>query len=273
MSYKSILVPIDGSKEADRRLEVAAGLASIFEAHLTGIRVVAPLELPQRLRSNPRAKAILKEEFEKALATAKELVRKFPETARAAGAPRADARIAQAEPLEALASAARSADLLVLSQPHADDIGALGEHFIERILVDSSCPVLLVPAKGEVKEVGRNVLVAWKSAAASARAMADARPLLANAKSITVLAVDEDGDGAASCDEAIAYLERHGLKAKAAVAKADDAGAAILSHAKKAGADLVVMGAFARPRFTEMVLGGATRTVLQDMASCVLMSH
>lgn len=272
MTYKSILVPIDGSEESERRIGVAARLAADFHAHLVALAIVAPLELPQRLRSHPGVNKILKVEFEKALGAARALAKSFPARAREAGAPSAEARLAEADPIEAIQAAARSADLVVVSQPEPDDIGALGTHFLEKIILESGRPVLLVPRKGSVKHVGRRVLVAWKDAAASSRALSDARPLLAKADSITVLAINEDGHKPRA-DEAVEYLARHGLKARGEQVRAEDAGRAIVSQARKMGADLVVMGAFARTRLTEMILGGATRTVLQKMGSCVLMSH
>lgn len=272
MSYKSILVPIDGSPQSERRVAVAANLAAAFQAHLSGISVVAPLELPQRLRSHPGAKAMLKEEFEKSLAHAESVVRAFPELARNAGAASADARVVQGEPVHSLLAASRTADLVVMSQPDADDVGAFGGHVVEATLTAVGRPVLLVPLNHDVHEVGRNILVAWKNADASARALTDARPLLEKADKVTVLAVEEDGTGV-STEEPLAYLQRHGIAAKGMVAKAQDAGAAILTQAAKAGADLVVMGALARHRVAEMILGGATRTVLEKANVCVLMSH
>lgn len=275
MSYKSILVATDGSAENDRCVEVAARLAGEHHGHLTGLAIVPPLELPQRLRSHPGAKAILTAEFEKALVAANALVAAFPERARAAGAHSADAKVVESEAFEGLAAAAHTADLVVLGQPAKDDLGALGAHFVETAVLELGRPVLLVPRKGAVQKVGERILVAWKNAAASARALADARPLLAAAHSIVVLTVSEDGDAGASAEEPLAYLKRHGVKAQltSVAVEADDAGEAILAQAKKMDADLVVMGAFARTRLTEMILGGATNRVLRDMRTCVLMSH
>ena len=272
MSYRSILVHLDATPEAQRRMAVAAQLAARLDAHLAGLLIVAPLELPQRLRSHPGAKAMLAEELKKSLAAAGVLAKSFPARARAAGAASADAKVAEAEPLAALAAAARGADLLVIGQPGPDDIGALGSHFAERVVIESGRPALLVPRELAKDAVGEKVLVAWKDTAASARAVSDALPILSQARAVTVLAVAEDG-ASGSPDEALDYLDRRGVKARAVKSKAADAGAEILAQAKKAGADLIVMGAFARPRFTEMIMGGATRTVLVEMRTCVLMSH
>jgi nucleotide-binding universal stress UspA family protein len=50
-------------------------------------------------------------------------------------------------------------------------------------------------------------------------------------------------------------------------------GDALLSHIADRGADLLVMGAYAHSRVRELVLGGATRTILKSMTVPVLMAH
>ena len=47
----------------------------------------------------------------------------------------------------------------------------------------------------------------------------------------------------------------------------------LLSRAADLAADLIVMGAYSRPRLSEFVLGGVTRVMLQSMTVPVLMSH
>jgi nucleotide-binding universal stress UspA family protein len=46
-----------------------------------------------------------------------------------------------------------------------------------------------------------------------------------------------------------------------------------LSRAADLGTDLIVMGGYGHPRLREMVLGGATRSMLRTMTVPVLMSH
>jgi nucleotide-binding universal stress UspA family protein len=52
-----------------------------------------------------------------------------------------------------------------------------------------------------------------------------------------------------------------------------DAGEALLSFAAERGCDLLVMGAYAHSRTRELVLGGVTRTILEEMTLPVLMAH
>jgi nucleotide-binding universal stress UspA family protein len=50
-------------------------------------------------------------------------------------------------------------------------------------------------------------------------------------------------------------------------------GDVLLSRASDLGADLVVMGAYGHSRWRELVMGGATRSMLESMTVPVLMSH
>jgi len=52
-----------------------------------------------------------------------------------------------------------------------------------------------------------------------------------------------------------------------------EVGSVILSRAFDMRADLIVMGAYGHSRVREIVLGGATRTILRSMTVPVLMSH
>jgi nucleotide-binding universal stress UspA family protein len=47
----------------------------------------------------------------------------------------------------------------------------------------------------------------------------------------------------------------------------------LLSRAADKGADLIVMGAYGHSRLRELVLGGATRHILEHMTVPVLMAH
>jgi nucleotide-binding universal stress UspA family protein len=71
------------------------------------------------------------------------------------------------------------------------------------------------------------------------------------------------------------FLARHNIKTEATQVFADDidVGDMLLSRAADLGSDLLVMGAYGRSRLTELVLGGATRHILQQMTVPVLMSH
>jgi nucleotide-binding universal stress UspA family protein len=70
------------------------------------------------------------------------------------------------------------------------------------------------------------------------------------------------------------YLARHGIKVEvSSQVTAIDVGSALLSFASDIDADLLVMGCYGHSRMHEIMLGGASRTVLQSMTLPVLMAH
>ncbi len=145
--------------------------------------------------------------------------------------------------------------------------------------MQSGRPVLVVPRAGTFASVGERVLVAWKESRESARAVADALPFLRKASKVRVVTVGAGGEEdvrEALADKGIAaWLALQGVECdvRREVAEDVDAGNLILSRAADFGADLVVMGAYSRPRLSEVVLGGVTRLMLETMTAPVLMSH
>ena len=96
---------------------------------------------------------------------------------------------------------------------------------------------------------------------------------------VTVLAVNPrrgiEGHGEVPAADIALHLARHGVKAEAAHTVANDIseGDAILSYAADLGADLIVSGGYGHSRAREMVFGGVTRTLLQEMTVPMLLSH
>jgi len=138
-------------------------------------------------------------------------------------------------------------------------------------------PVLIVPRYGTFETVGERVLVAWNGSREATRAVHDALPLLKLASSVTVLSIDPEhdtGDRIPGADIAL-HLARHGVAAEgmSTVGLDISVGDLLLSRAADLGADLIVMGAYGHSRVRELVLGGATRHILQHMTVPVLMSH
>ncbi|HYU11246.1 MAG TPA: universal stress protein, partial [Stellaceae bacterium] len=113
----------------------------------------------------------------------------------------------------------------------------------------------------------------------AARAVNDAMPLLAAAEAVTVLTIDPeqgpDGHGEIPGADIALHLARHGVKAQVerTISAGIGVGNMLLSWAADLEADLLVMGAYGHSRVRELLLGGATRTVLTSMTLPVLMAH
>jgi nucleotide-binding universal stress UspA family protein len=171
---------------------------------------------------------------------------------------------------------ARYADLTVL--PQGMDLGFASADLArlpEEMALGVGRPVLVIPRYGSFPKVGGRVLVAWNGTREATRAVHDALPLLRRAEQVTVLSIDPDGERRLPGADVSLHLTRHGVTVQAATITGADVavGDILLSYAADHDIDLIVMGAYGHSRLREMVLGGATRTLLRHMTAPVLMSH
>jgi nucleotide-binding universal stress UspA family protein len=280
MNYtlRSILLHLDPSPRCAVRLRLARAIAAQHEAQVTALYAVTPtfLALPLAMGDGSAAMVPMLEQIDAdRRAAARSLFDR--EQAVGQGAMRwADLGIEPVIP--AFSAQALFADLLVLGQHDPGDAETAGVpvDFVESVLVATGKPALVVPYAGEFTEVGRDVLIAWKSTREAARAVACALPLLQHARSVHVVgwSADATGPDAGRLDLA-AYLLLHGVEPKVRYHSSApvEVGAGLLSLAADVGADLLVMGAYGHSRARELVLGGATRTILRSMTVPVLMAH
>jgi len=274
MSLKDILVHVDPSRHCKTRLQAAAGLARRFKAHLTGVYVAPELgvspfladQFPPDLLNEISAKATQQEETAQAL---------FEACTREAGI--ASEWIEESgDPIERVVAHARHTDLAVLGQTDPDETGQLAPSTLpERVALNAGRPVLLVPYAGEFVSFGERVLVAWNGSPHSVRAVNDALPLLAQAKSVKVLSIDSKHGGVGDGSDLVLHLKRHGIASEAnrIVADGIDIGDLLLARLTDEAVDLLVMGVYGHSRLHEMVLGGVSRELFRHMTVPVLMSH
>lgn len=276
MSLRSVLVHLDGTARAETRLRLAHQLASAHGAALTALFAVTPRYLPLLpLAGGVPTMPIPADIDPDHRAHAKDLFAR----AQDAGAPASHWEELSGEPVVAtFARRALLADLLVLGQRHPSDAARFDvpADFVESVLLDSGRPALVVPYLGEATAEPRTVLVAWKPTREAARAVTGAQPFLRSAKRVHAVCADAHGSDE---DEALArldqYLRLHGVEAlrEHHSLPGSDAGNGLLSLAADVDAELLVMGCYGHSRARELVLGGATRTVLESMTLPVLMAH
>lgn len=278
MAYRSILVHLDDGARVGVRLDIAQALAADYDAHLTGLYAVDEPSIPSYARAEAGRALSVAMEAQRAEATqaAKKL---FSTAAKRAGG-RSEWRAGQGGALGPMLLSARYADLVVVGQHEEDakvDSGT-GPDFVEELVLASGRPVVVVPYAGRFKRFGRKVLVAWNGSREAARALSDALPLLQRADGVQVVAFNpkkNGGHGDVPGADIGLFLARHGVKVQVAqqTAKGLDIGSQILSRAADIDADLIVMGCYGHSRMRQLVLGGATRTLMESMTVPVLMSH
>lgn len=278
MSYKTILVHVDGSRNAHVRFELAARLAVAEDAHLIG---VAPTDI-SRVLYETAAFAPGMPDLEPFLNTlrqrADDNLKKFEEIAQKIGVKSFERRTNDDEAASGLSLQARYGDLVILGQYDPDEATpSVYADLPEFVVMNSDIPALIVPYAGVFPQFGERVLIAWNESIEAGRAVRHALPLLRRAKMVEVLMfnppIDESGERQPGADIAL-YLARHNIQVNVRQETTESETAnALLSRAADLSADLLVMGCYGHSRLREIILGGMTRTILQSMTLPVLMAH
>jgi nucleotide-binding universal stress UspA family protein len=276
-SMKDIIVNLTVDAARDMAADYAISVAHAFGAHVAGIGFSYETPIPGSVFGSAAVRLIEAQRVENEKA-AKRAIANFDAGAHRLGLS-AESRFIDASltvAAKTFGELARRFDLSVVAQVEPGKLSRR-ELMIEAALFESGRPVLIVPyIQQEGLKLDR-VTVCWDGSRNAARALADAMPLLARAK--TVEAVVVSGEPAKSTEirgaDIAHHLARHGLNVQLREITAADLDVAntILSHAADVGSDLIVMGGYGHSRLREFVLGGVTRGLLISMTVPTLMSH
>lgn len=276
MSYKTILVHIDAGKRWPARVHAAIGIARQYDAHLVGLNALTSVELPGYVVAATGGASVLDIQKRFASEQAARAEAEFSKAISAAGLA-AEWRSSELDAADAVTLHGRYADLLVIGQPWAKDHTGIGRDFAERVIFEAGRPVLMVPYAGKFDAIGKRVLIGWNASREATRAITDAIPVLQQADMVQVIVINPIAGehGAVPGSDIALYLSRHGVKVEVFTdhSKNIDVGNEMLSRAADFGADLIVMGAYGHSRFREMMLGGASRTIIKAMTVPVLLSN
>lgn len=274
MTFKTIVVHCDADKSIQQRLSIATDLASKFDSHLVGLHVRPPFQPPVYFDGSFVMDDLYKI-YEDSLANDQKAALSAFSIATEGRNIAVEREIIDGPVDKEVAHRARCADLTILGQVSDDTPTATPRDLPEVVALSSGRPVLVVPYVSVRQPIGKNIIVCWNDSRESARAAADALPLLKLADKVTVLSFRSDESESTGAPEAAKWLLKHGIKAKVIEETAGDVyvGDLVLSRASDLDADLVVMGVYGHTRVREMMLGGVSRTLLRSMTVPVLMAH
>lgn len=282
-NLRSIVVHLDNTARSEVRLRIAMALARAAPAHLAALYAVTSLATVQPIAVagggvvfSPALDDLEREQCEQARA-------RFDRVVAGAEPPVAWEDAARVPTYTALAARALTADLVVFGQHDAaEPLTAAEAGLVASTLIDSGTPGLVIPHSGSfapdaLTRPGLCVVLGWKPSREAARAARAALPWLLQAREvhIAVASATEVSEPWPGAPQLRAWLLRHGVKAalrEHSIGHAN-AGEMLLSMAADVSADLLAMGCFGHSRARELVLGGASRTVLRSMTLPTLLAH
>ncbi|MFO0989284.1 MAG: universal stress protein [Alphaproteobacteria bacterium] len=271
---KRIAVHVDGGSRDRAVLRLALALAARHGAEAEAVFARIPPFIPASVDGILTPQIV---EAQQAIYVQRaEAARKAVEDAGRGAAVKPSFTAADGPALDVMIARARFADLAVIGQPAPDESDAVADYDLPAELVmELGRPVLIVPNAGEFADAGRRVLVARAGTRESRRAASDALALLDAGSKLTVLMVNPKADNAANQADMKAWYARHGHDVEIRVVRTSEkeVGDVLRATAAEIGADLIVMGAYGRSRLRELILGGATHSILKHTAVPVLMSH
>lgn len=275
MPIKTILLHMANDERHAARIETAAALAKRFDAFVEVLYIASPVAMPAAVTGRGASYAYLAEATAIAHEKAADIEREVRHALKDCSF---SWTVAEGDHVEVLAGRAVYADIAIVTQSHP-------AHLEDRVLLqvpdrlplEVPCPTLVLPYEQPAGAVfGKHVMVAWKNVREASLAVRNAMTFLTAADKVTVLTLESPGHkGADQARDIMVFLERHGVRTHhhAHAHRDGDVGEAILDGARQIGADTLVMGCYGHSRLREMVLGGATRSILRHMHIPALMSH
>jgi nucleotide-binding universal stress UspA family protein len=270
MAIKDILVYVDNDKACGGRVTAAANLCQYYDAHLSGI-----YPLQQIATSVYAGEYVPASVFEYAQKETKEqcdAAKLLYENSTNLEDVRSEFRTIENNISGSINSDSCYADLLIVAQRRKDQSDLNPYYDLPGILCGAACPVLLLPIDTSIALPVQRLMLAWDGRHEGAMALRAALSMFQEIDKIDVVSVGLERVEAA--DIAL-HISRHGIETEVHNIQGSsfDAGHALLDHATILGSQLIVMGAYGHSRVRELVLGGATKHILEMADIPILFSH
>jgi len=259
---RSILVYADRSAAMNARLESALALARTNKGHVTAL-IDTPVT--RFIAMDPMGSSYLAADaLEQALADADALAGEI-EAKLANEDVTFEIIRSEGEPVEAITSEAKLADVIVLSR----STGLAGA-----VALASGTPVLVVEDDKSLSAPPGAACIAWDGGNEAAHALRASTALLAGCGSVHVITVSEKPGGFPATD-ALRYLSRHGISAELhEVARTGSTEETIAAAVARLRGQVLVMGAYGKSRMREYFFGGVTRHFLESVEGpALLLAH
>jgi nucleotide-binding universal stress UspA family protein len=258
-------------------LDYAARLAAYFDSRLTGIYVCPTPNMLLAPYGTPQLMADMLELARQLTQEAFSFGPSFETFARSRGAMRASWQVADGEVLPALELIGHWHDVLVIGRTPNTPWGSVAA--VGSMVLGVHMPCLVVPETQAGAIALDSIAIAWNGSVEAIKATHAALPILRRARKVTILHGKQQMTGSMALwkppFDLADYLASHGILSETQLLpeSTESVGGLLVGAARLAKADLLVMGAYGHTRFSEWILGGATRSVLERINLPVFMFH
>lgn len=279
MSIKDVLLVLTTYPHATATTAVksAVAFAEFMNCRITAVASEIKIEVPSSMLGNSllNISGMIGAEMRQSRENTLSLLATFDEEADKRGVPHeAIHELGLNAGISKLAAEyARLKDLTIIPISSNDQHG-----YAEDVVFQSGRPILIYPESSKQTDFKLDtVAVAWDFSRNAARAVADAIPLLKQAKAVRIVTVTNEKvfDSSRTTHQLAIHLSRHDLNV--VVDEIDGAGREIGEVLEQFVAankiDLLVMGAYGHSRFREFIFGGATRSMMSKPPVPVFLSH
>jgi nucleotide-binding universal stress UspA family protein len=267
MGIKDILVHLDNSAASAVRLDVAITYARKHGARLRGLYLIthfyyAPSSIGEKTDRESAEQLFNNKTYEAGIASEWVFI---------------DCSTMGSSVSDLIAMHAYYTDLLIIGQVNLSaPVINIPTDIVERLVLSSGRPVMVIPYSGKFITAGERIMVAWKAGRESIRALNDALPYMKKAHSVVIVEGTKTHEMCdATVDSVREFLLKHEINASIDVISSENfpIGDMLLNNICEKKIDLLVMGAFAPNRRGKLELSPVAKHVLKHLTAPVLLSH
>lgn len=282
MAFKDALLQVSSypAPSSAAAIRQAIDLAAALDMHVSALTFKIDFPMPGNVLANALLDlpGMVAAEQQKCVRNAQELMSLFERLATERGVPHAQIieTSTTSELPVAVTEHARTYDVAMIP---VGEVPGLEQYVAETVIFGSGRPVIVLPEapKRSVPLSLDTVGVAWDFSRPAARAVADALPILKQARTVRVVTIRDEKriDTRRTVADLARHLERHGIEivVDEEAARGRTIGQALEQYARAHDLGLLVMGAYGHSRLRDFVLGGATKSIVANPPLPVFLAH
>ena len=267
-SWRDIAIFLDASEQSAGLSRYAVQVARQHRAHLVALHNVPPSHIhpsESYARGLGSAGEVIEKQKQADAANAVIAAERVRELTAEFGVP-SEFRVVWHDGFsDEVALKALSCDLIIASTPKPKGLPATWS--AENLLLSTGIPVVMLPESWPVERLAKKVVIAWNRSREARRAVGDAMPFIREAEQVTIVTVDADDQDSNRGEPGrllAEHLARHDIvpDVLSVASEGRSVADALFEQVSQLDADLMIMGAYSRPRRQELLFGGTTRTIL-----------